>query len=1670
MRYRVLGTLEVQDDDGEPVRLGSAQQRRLLAALLLHSGEVASDDRLLEIIWGEDQPQAGVRALRTVVSRLRSVLDGDSIETKAPGYALTVGPGELDAAEFEREVTEGKRLASEGDPVGALAALDPALAAFRGRAYAEFADEAWAQPEVARLDELRRLAATERIEARLQLGAHREVVVELETFIAEEPLREEQRVQLMLALYRSGRQADALRAFHDYRDYLAEETGLEPSVELVELEAQILARDPLLDFRERGQTLRGYELGEPIGEGAFGRVYRATQPGVGREVAIKVVRPELADDVSFIRRFEAEAQLVAGLEHPHIVPLYDYWREPGGAYLVMRWVRGGSADEALDRDGPWPLDRVARLVEEIGSALALAHDSGVVHRDVKPANILLDDSGNSYLSDFGIAVGDLHGDAQLELLSAGAPLYASPEQIRGDPWSARSDLYSFGLIIYELLTGRAPFEADSVQQLMQMKLSARLPSVSHMRPDVPASVDAVLQQVTSPNPAKRFTDAAAFVLAFRAAVNSPFAPPPAPGETGERPASRTTLVSLDVDRANPYKGLRAFAEADAQNFFGRDVLIERLVAEIGSSRFVAVVGASGSGKSSLVRAGVVPKLRAQGALVVTMIPGTHPLDELETALLRVARDPIPSLLEQLTADERGISRAIKRVLPENGELVLVVDQFEELFTFAGQRQREGFLDGLAVAVHDRRSALRLIATLRADLSGRALAHPIVGTLLQDHAVLLPPLSANELARAITGPAERISVSIEPALAAELVVDSVGNPGSLPLLQYALAELYERRDGTTMTLDSYRDIGGIAGALARKADELYATLAADGDQSEVRRLFTRLITPGEGTEDTRRRVRRSELASVTEETIDVYGEARLLTFDVDPSTREPTVEVAHEALIQRWPRLRRWIDEDRDLLRLMRHLSEAAVAWDRLDRDPGELYRGGRLASALEVEDRLELAAVERDFLDASRRERDADEKRKARANRRLRRALAGVAVALALAIAAGLVVLVQQRRADERARAAELQVFLAVAQDVPDGEREFALLLVVEADRRIGNIESRGAVFDALRRDDRFRGTITGSFDSYDAIAVAPGSPLIAGISGTSIELFDINQRVRLDVDLPQPSSSVGSEAFQSGGFISLPDIDVAAITADAGIAAVISEGQVTLTTLSSGEQIPFQGPEENAIAVAFDRSEDLIAITTELVDTHVYDVPSGELVTTIPGIVNAGAFSPDGRFVATRLGALATFSIWEVATGAPTPFEQQERFDPRTLISVGFGPLAGQLLTSHANGSVRLWDIDTGEVVQAFSSEIPSLRKAAFSPDGALVARGLIDGSVTVWHVETGAVIGEPILPTPGDRGIGVGFVDDRTIVTVGAEVSIWELDGRSLLTSAIPNGFGDAGIVLHPTRPMAAAARSDGIVAIVDAFDPSREITRLSDPVSTDPKTMAFSPDGELLVVATLSELVAYDATTWEPISTVTLTGDMTAISVANNRLAAVNTSRFQTGRNALSPGLAFVQGGSVQEVDLDAGEIRHLTDRRPIATRYIPALTGLALTPDGSRLAATTPDGRAGVWDLESGEFLDPDLEEIALNVSTVTFDPSGELMVTGSNDGSVSFREAATGAVLATTVAAHRGIVVDAQFSADGSQLLTSGRDGSYSALGCRDSTAHRPADTKRQRERPGVDWR
>ena len=327
MRFRVLGATElVANGDATPIP--SERQRRLLTALAMRAPDPVPVDRLVDAVWGEHPPDNAASGLRTVATRLRHTLDavetgtGGRVVAKRPGYALDVPAEWVDANRFADLASEGRRRLAEGDPATARSTLHEALELWKGAPYDEFADEEWVQADAARLRRLWAATVEADLEARLGAGLHGEALPDIEALIEEEPFSDRPRALLMRALFASGRQAEALRAFQDYRRLLGEELGLEPGPELAELEAKVLAGDRSL-LPEPGRPLRGYRLHERLATTPWGAVFRATQPGLARDVAIEVVAEELADDAGFVRTFEQQGQALAQLGHAHVVPIYD---------------------------------------------------------------------------------------------------------------------------------------------------------------------------------------------------------------------------------------------------------------------------------------------------------------------------------------------------------------------------------------------------------------------------------------------------------------------------------------------------------------------------------------------------------------------------------------------------------------------------------------------------------------------------------------------------------------------------------------------------------------------------------------------------------------------------------------------------------------------------------------------------------------------------------------------------------------------------------------------------------------------------------------------------------------------------------------------------------------------------------------------------------------------------------------------------------------------------------------------------------------------------------------------------------------------------------------------------------------------------------------------------
>ena len=729
MEFRVLGALEV-GPGGAALELGPPKQRALLAILLLHVGEIVPVDRLIDLLWGDDPPRTAGHSIQIYISELRKVLEPLAgrrlIARRQPGYQLDAPGEDVDASRFETLVREGSAHLAVGQRDEGAKKLRAALELWRGPALSDFAYEEFAQTYIRRLNDIHLDAIEELAASELEGGQAAGVVGLLEAAIREDPLRERSRELLMVALYRTGRHAEALRTYERLREQLVEELGLEPSPPLQQLRDRVLLHDPTLQSVGPAEPARGTER-------------------------------------------------------------------------------------------------------------------------------------------------------------------------------------------------------------------------------------------------------------------------------------------------NPYKGLQSFSEADAEDFFGREALVARLLDSIANGqRLVALVGPSGSGKSSMIAAGVIPRLRNGGVpgsdrwIVINVPLGADPLGDLQTLLARVAHRP------QAARQVDG-SALLLPPLDEGGRVVLVMDQFEVLFTLTEEGRRDQFLAELARAVQDDQHQPIVILGLRADYYDRPLQHAEFSEVFVPGVVHVLPMSPHELQASIAEPAERVGVAIESKLLAELVADSAARPGSLPLLQYALTELFEQRAGTTLTMASYNALGGLRGVLSRRAEATFLSLPP-AEQRVAIQVFLRLVRLGRGTADSRRRLVVSELTGLGIDSVVLsavllaFSRHRLLTFDRDEVSGEATVELAHEALLTEWERLAGWIDRHRAALRRRDALLFAVDEWELAGRDPEYLLSGTRLTEfeTWRQESSLQLSRNEIEFLDASvehrETDRQADEVRRTETTRLVRsarRRLIGLGAAGVAAVGLG---------------------------------------------------------------------------------------------------------------------------------------------------------------------------------------------------------------------------------------------------------------------------------------------------------------------------------------------------------------------------------------------------------------------------------------------------------------------------------------------------------------------------------------------------------------------------------------------------------------------------------------------------------------------------------------------
>jgi WD40 repeat protein/DNA-binding SARP family transcriptional activator len=1061
-----------------------------------------------------------------------------------------------------------------------------------------------------------------------------------------------------------------------------------------------------------------------------------------------------------------------------------------------------------------------------------------------------------------------------------------------------------------------------------------------------------------------------------------------------RPPPKERATAFAAGDVCPFKGLAPYERADTTFFFGRERIVEELVALARDTQLIALVGASGSGKSSLLRAGLLPALAADWRGVV-MRPGAAPLPALERAL---GTDP-PSSLGPLRRER----------------ILIAVDQFEELFTACrDEAERRTFVDRLVDAAWDPERRVLVALALRADFFGRLAAYPELAQLVGSSHVLLGSMNERELAHAIEGPCERVRLVVEPALVAALVREVAGEPGGLPLLSTTLLELWQKRQDGRLTFASYEQTGGVRGAVARLAERAYAQL--DGEERGVaQRLLLRLVA-GSGDEPAvRRLVPVAELEAdenrAHARVLEVLTSARLVT------SSHGSVEIAHEALLTHWPRFREWLEEDAHGRAIHRHLIQAAAQWEDRGHDESELYRGARLAAALDwLEDHgEELNARERAFVEASRRALAEELERERQTNRRLRRQRALALALVAVAIATGALALVKHHDAQAAARAADAQRLGSQALIEPSLDR--ALLLARAGVALDDSLAARSNLLAALLRSPAAIAVLRGSEGRPRDEALSPDGRRLAvrGDDGTT-SFFDTQTFRRTGRPLP------GSSQIQLFGAIGGP-LHALAFSPDGRTLAIgATDGTSATLQLVDTKTHRRRTIEHDANALIADvvYSPDGRRLATgEVVsgnenprrETIVVRDPRTGLDVKESAPIQAGrlvGFADGGRRILVTRGRAPSLLL-----DART-LRRVRTFPPASVAAVS--PKGSDAAFGHPNGSVTIVQLQTGLAKTLRGRASSAVTAIAFARGGTMLATGDANGSAATWTRREG--LRETFVGHSAEvQGLLFGR-DGRILYTAAKDASAiaWDVSGSRRLEALIRFGSPSAGpsdySAISPDGSIIAVSPAHNRVELLSART-RRPAAVLAGPIGDDLYALRFSPDGTLLAARGSDNVVVWDVATRGLSRLLPGGGGSIAFS-------------------ADSSTLAYGRGGQgITLYDLRTGD-----EKRQLPTPH--GIDDLDFNRDGTLLVAASLDGVATVWALPHAHVVARLPGQTA--DYTVRFAPDGKHVAVGDSTGAVVIwnvdRQERQGAPLV----GHDGGVLGVGFDRTGKLLMTASGDG------------------------------
>jgi len=1502
VRVFVLGPLAVEGPRG-PVHVAGAHRRRLLALLASRPGRVVSIDSIVDALWGDDPPPGAATTVRSHVSRLRRSLgdrESDLIENVPGGYRLAVDSQAIDAERFEQLVADALRRKQAGETTVAQEGLAAALDLWRGSAYLEFREAEFGASEGVRLDEMWMVVREELADSQIGSGAAAVAVVALERLVHDAPGRERAWQLLMHALYACGRQHDALSAYQRARRALAE-FGLEPGAELQKTERLIVEQDP--------------KLVPASGRSMLAAALRASSPLVGRVEE----RRAMATAWQAAKSGIGQLRILSG-------PL-ESGRTRLAADLAGRAIADGGAvdyargDELLAALGGSPWSSPSRidagpLVDELANRCR-----------VKPMVLIVDDAEWAT----GAAVDLLRALASSADQMALLVLLILDPTGGGPAVAALNHLDPTGALTIEVATmDEQQLAAIVVADGVDPTAVAGVVAMSRGLPGVARREAAAWAERTASERLR-----AAAVSSVGAATLAQRAQASVLDEVADLVAARARADELWSARwagRQPYRALATYGPQDAELFVGRERLVAELAARVLERRFVVVVGASGSGKSSLARAGLVPLARSG------RLPGSG---AWATSVIVPGHDPVAAL-------------DMVDHLDEPGARLLIVDQFEETFS-APAASIAAFARALIDLAGDPGLDVHIVLVVRSDEFVRLAAIPEFEDALANAQLIVGPPTDDELRRIVVEPARRTGVVVEPELVDLVAHDVGGYEAALPFVSAALAEVWERRDGNVLRAQRYLEIGGVSSAVERLGNQALAR-AGDDHVDGLRMIMLALADVSDEGVWTRRRVAVDQLPDCPE-ALDALVEARLVV------RADQTIEVTHEVVFRGWPQLVEWLEGARADLVLERDLRAAARAWDFEGRPDDNVYRGARLQAALEWADRHQheggaigdFLTTGRELAESHEREMREQLRRERRARRRVTWALAAAALLLVLSIVAGSAALISRNNAQdathtavaERKRAAH-QALVSSSVALRASRRDLAALLAVEAHRIAPSAATEDALFGLFTTFPGIGPTITleGGFLPNNVGYLLPdGKTLVAADDHGVVRLVDVatgRDRARLGEDLPD---IVGGSVFTA-----TPDGRYLAAAHSYFSNRPYAHGrQLTAMTVwdLSNQSNVFETVEVpflvGSLAITPDGS--LLAVAGgELGRTLIYDGRTGALVRELPALPRPGDaqlhvntvgldLTKEGRLVVTSQAG--PIRLFDLATGAET-----SEIDGDQELGEAYVELSADeqsMVTMGARGVMR-YRFPSGENMWPKPSDVYCDGGVVYAPTLNVFLCGQTGGRLATLDLDTGSVVGRLFESQGGFNTQPVVTSDGSTVLALnGTSYTIWRTDGNTLV-SHVFDGADDDGTVAYTDD-------GSGLWVLDDDAAPTGRSMQLIDPASGDVKERIAGYTDYWPVRGTNGLLVGfYDGSLgWY---------DLTARAVVGKRVTpSLRDAQIEPRDHGL---IAYDDNGDVEVIDLVAGTV---VTRRTLAPRAV-----IVRVLDDQRVLTVTDDGQTQLRDMD------------------------------------------------------------------------------------------------------------